>query len=288
MKAARRAGWNSLAFRLERSTVDDENSPLTSSRISQRESEADEKPLTAHRLNNRRFKSENPASPAEVDEVESQTLAGLAAVQLLESCWTLPVEYIPTEWAGSPPPPSGYTSGGEPVPIMMTTLTMHVKYGRSTNMSDNTSWRPAAGPRRVSEPWRSVWRSGYDGPWSSTSDRSGARNSLEKAPEPTRSRSSVDNGSSNSATERLRKLRLRAKGRYRRALNVSEASDADSALLPGRAAVELDRLDEMEDESVVDQDRPPIPYTTCPKSAPAILLSQTQNKSFPEPFVEVR
>lgn len=221
-----------------------------------------------------------------MDEVESQTLASLAAVQMLDSCWTLPVEYIPTEWAGSPPIPKGYTSGGEPVPVMMTTLTMHVKYGRSTNMPDNNPWRPAAGPRRVSEPWRSIWRSGYDGPWSSTSDRSGARNSLEKPLEPSRSRSSVDNGSSTSATERLRRLRHRAKGRYRRALNVSEASHDDSALLPGRAAVELDRLDEMEDESMADEDRPPIPYTTCPKSAPAILSSQKE--SFPEPFTEVR
>lgn len=205
---------------------------------------------------------------------------------MLDSCWTLPVEYIPTEWAGSPPPPIGYTAGGEPVPVMISTLAMHVKYGRSTNMSDNTSWRPAPGPRRVPEPWRSVWRSGYDGPWSSTSDRSVARNSLEKAPEPTRSRSSVDIGSPNFATERLRKLRLRARGRYRRALNVSEASQADSVLLPSRQAVELDRLDEVEDESPDAEDRPPIPYTTCPKSAPAILLSQ--DKSLPEPFLEVR
>lgn len=172
------------------------------------------------------------------------------------------------------------------MPVMISTLAMHVKYGRSTNMSDNTSWRIAPGPRRVPEPWRSVWRSGYDGPWSSTSDRSGARNSLEKAPEPTRSRSSVDTGSPNFATERLRKLRLRARGRYRRALNVSEASQADSALLPSRQAVELDRLDEVEDERPDAEDRPPIPYTTCPKSAPAILLSQ--DKSFPEPFLEVR
>lgn len=220
-----------------------------------------------------------------MDEAECHTLASLAAVQLLDSCWTLPVEYIPTEWAGSPPPPPCHASGGEAVPVMMTTLTMHVKYGKSTNTSDNASWRPAC-PPRVSEPWASVWRTGYDGPWSSTSGRSGATNSLEKVPEPARSISSVNNGSSNSATERLRKLRLRAKKRYRRALNVSEASDADSDLLPGRAAVELDRLDEMEDESTRDEDQPPIPHTTCPKSAPAILLSQ--NKSLPGPSIEVR
>jgi len=34
MRAARRVGWNSLAFRLDRSTGDDEHSPLTSSRTS--------------------------------------------------------------------------------------------------------------------------------------------------------------------------------------------------------------------------------------------------------------
>lgn len=34
MRVARRAGWNSLAFPLQRSTVDDENSPPDSSRIS--------------------------------------------------------------------------------------------------------------------------------------------------------------------------------------------------------------------------------------------------------------
>ncbi|KAB5518722.1 hypothetical protein GE09DRAFT_510584 [Coniochaeta sp. 2T2.1] len=156
---------------------------------------------------------------------------------------------------------------------MISTLTMHVQYGRSTNVSDNASWRPTASSRRTSEPWRSVWRTGYDGPWSTTSDLSGARNSLEKPPELTRSRSSVDNGSSNSATGRLRRLKQRTKGRYRRVLNVSEVSQQDSPLPPGRMAVELDRLDEMEDESAADGDRPRIPYTTCPKSAPAVLLS---------------
>lgn len=220
-----------------------------------------------------------------MDEVESHTLASLAAVQLLDSCWTLPVEHIPTEWTGPPPPPPGYTSGGEPVPIMMTTLTMHVKYGRSTNRSDNASWRRAC-PRHMSEPWKSVWRSGYDGPWSSTSDRTGARNSLEQAPEPSGSRFSVNNGSSNSATGHLRRSKLRAKGRYRRTLNVSEASDADSVLLPNKAAVELDRLDEIEDEDETYEVRPPIPYTTCPKSAPAMLLSQ--DKSLPGTSIQVR
>jgi hypothetical protein len=205
---------------------------------------------------------------------------------MLDSCWTLPVECIPTEWAGSPPPPKGYTCGGEPVPIMISTLSMHARYGRSTNMSHNNPWRPAADSRRGTEPWASVWRSGYDGPWSSTSDRTGARNSLERGPEPTRS-SSVDYGSSTSATERLRRLRLRARTRYRRALNVSEISQPDSAtLLPGRAAVELDRLDEIEDENEDNGDRPPIPFTTCPKSAPAILLPQSPSMSHPP--IEVR
>ena len=208
-----------------------------------------------------------------MEEAESQTLASLAAVQLLDSCQTIPIEYIPSEWAGSPPLPSGYTVSGEPLPVMISTLTMHLKYGRSSNASDNASWRPTASSRRISEPWRSVWRTGYDGPWSTTSDLSGARNSLEKASEFTRSRSFVDNGSSNSATERLRRLIQRAKGRYRRVMNVSEVSQHDSPLPPDSTAVELDRLDEMEGESAADEDLRPIPYTTCPKSAPAVLLS---------------
>jgi hypothetical protein len=79
---------------------------------------------------------------------------------------------------------------------------------------------------------------------------------------------------------------MKAQGRYRRALNVSDASEAGSLELTGRPAVELDRLDEIEDENMSGDDRPPIPHTTCPKSAPAILLSQ--NKSFPGPTIEVR
>lgn len=89
----------------------------------------------------------------------------------------------------------------------------------------------------------------------------------------------------NAATEKLRRIGRRAKGRYRRALNVSEATQPDSALLPeaeyaGRRASELPRLDELEEE-MAGEDRPLIPWQTCPKSAPAILAQ-------PRPLTELR
>lgn len=235
----------------------------------------------------RRIKSEDTPSPDEIQGAKGNNLASLAAVQLLDSCLTLPVEYIPTEYAGPPPPCNGFTPNGEPIPIMISTLSMHVRYGRSSSMIDNDAWaagNPTGACPQTPEQWKSIWRTGYDGPWSSGSG-SGTKHSLEKSGDRSSPLPGLDMEIINAATEKLRRIGRRAKGRYRRALNVSEATQPDSALLPeaeyaGRRASELPRLDELEEE-MAGEDRPLIPWQTCPKSAPAILAQ-------PRPLTELR
>jgi hypothetical protein len=242
---------------------------------------------TTQSVLNRRIKSEDTPSQDEVQDVKGNNLASLAAVQLLDSCLTLPVEYIPTEYVGPPPPCNGFTPDGEPIPIMISTLSMHVRYGRTSSMMDNNTWG-AGGPigtyPQIPDQWKSIWRSGYDGPWSSGSG-SGTKHSLEKSGDHSLPLPGLDMEIINAATDKLRKFGRRARGRYRRALNVSEATQLDSALPPeaeyaGRRASELPRLDELE-EDMADEDRPLIPWKTCPKSAPAILAQ-------PRPWSELR
>jgi hypothetical protein len=224
---------------------------------------------------NRRIKSEDVPSPDESQNAKGNNLASLAAVQLLDSCLTLPVECIPTEYVGPPPPCNGFTPDGEP--IMISTLSMHVRYGRTASAIDNNAWgagNPMDAYPQIPDQWKSIWRSGYDGPWSSSSG-SGTKHSLEKSGDHSLSLPGLDMEIINAATDKLRRIGRRARGRYRRALNVSEATQLDSALPPeeecaGRRASELPRLDELE-EGMADEDRPLIPWKTCPKSAPAIL-----------------
>lgn len=162
---------------------------------------------------------------------------------------------------------------------MISTLTMHVRYGRSSSVIENNNWgtNPAA-EAQIPQQWRSIWRTGYDGPWSSGSG-SGTK---DKSGDHSTSIGAVDENIFGATTDKLRNIGRRAKGRYRRALNVSEVTQPDPTLPqepPGRRASELARLEEIDEEQVDGEDRPPIPFKTCPKSAPAILAQQELSSS---------
>jgi hypothetical protein len=162
----------------------------------------------------RPFNSENTLSEP---RNKYEDLATLAAIQLLDSCLTIPAEHITSDYGDAS---SHLALGVRPLPYMISTLSMH---SMQLTYPSNAASRESRTSNYMRRSWHSIWRNGYDGPWSSASDPLEAKDIPEERSQQSTTRvSDTDTGPSTltrgRSKYRLRYLKSRSKRRCRHTL----------------------------------------------------------------------